>query len=614
LGLIKVLLMSLDLISAIRERKSRNKLIKDTVIIACAASYILLASAALLLFHIPSLVAFLICSFVVIAWQIRARRFFKGSTDEEACEFIDNHYNLKNRASSLLELKRVKEDRLEESDSLEPKIRLLQSQLDKHITDCKPDEILPLKFSTALRFFSLSLPVIWILIGFVLWNFDYRSWQNPGARAASKIEKLLAEQPALPEDLKDELQKLSQLLKEKDIGSDEIEQALQNAENSLKNSQERLAESQAQKAKEIIPEEIPEETDPEEEHDEELPEEDEPPHDETPDEKPDDKEEQKQQEQEQDQEDQQQQEQKKEDQKEAEPDSGGVPDDQDDGRQQGEEAPDEDTGESSEGAEPEEGDEEGDEEGEGSGAGQGDSGDEEGTAPGEGEGESQGQGGSGEEQASDPDGSGEGESGAQEEGDPQDSSQASEDGQQEGALADTEQVLSEIRKEMEENQSEKASSEEAENGEDPQQGDEEGTEQESQGLDSEGEEQSEGAEGKEDDDSFEHVQNEDDKAASEDSDSSGASLSPSEGVKDFDEMEHGGDEPVEDFPGDFEETYIEGGDETFDSRFGSEAGRVLSEEEVESRISIDDVNLARPESLREQEEQAIPPEYRGILR
>jgi len=585
--------MGSDLIDKIKARQSRNRAVRDMAIVACVISYLFLAGAALLFFSIPALIAFLGCSFLIVIWQLKSRKFFRESSDEDACRFIDSHFNLKDRTSSLLELKRMPPD----SPAVDRKIKFIESQLDKSIPEFDPEEVLPLKVSSSLRFFSFSLPLVWLAIFIMLWSFDYSSLQAPGARIASKIEKLLADQPLLPEELKDDLQNLAQLLKTQDPGSEEVMQALLNAENSLRDSQERLAEQQSQGAVETIPEmSQPEEEEKEEQQPPELEEEEK-----------DQKEEEEKSAQEEQQQKQEQEQQEQEEQQESEPEAGGLPDD-DDGSEGGEETPEETTGDSDEASEPEDGEEEGD----GSGAGEGDSGDEEGSAPGEGEGQDQGQGGSGEDQAPDAEGSGEGESGAQEESG-EDASEPSGEGQQEGALADTEQMLSEIRKDIEEKQSQDSKKQQAEETGDSGKGKEEGDTGDDGAGDSEGEEQSEGPDGEKEDQSFEQAKDEEERAASE-SEAPGSSLSPSEGVKDFEDMEQGGDEPVEDLPGDFEETFLPADAEDFNPAHGEDAGRVLSDQDAESRISLEEVNLARPESLREQEEQAIPPEYRGILR
>ncbi|MBX7136424.1 MAG: hypothetical protein K1X83_00470 [Oligoflexia bacterium] len=241
-------------IEALAVRLAKIRRLNLLALVVSALSYGALAAYLGALYSRSLALLILIVMFGLIVLLLRRATRAESVDRFEAAQLIDRQYKTADRTLALVDLagaestgpvgtffKRVsKEIDLQalkgqpsvQSEFADPRAQLIAAQLEPLLDGMNINELSPLRLRTGVRKLFLPVPIVWLAFA-ILFGTRYFSppvLENPLAQAIAN----LIEQQKLPEQLKDRMSELAQLLDSADADELEIEEALHAAEEELK--------------------------------------------------------------------------------------------------------------------------------------------------------------------------------------------------------------------------------------------------------------------------------------------------------------------------------------------------------------------------------------------
>ena len=227
----------LGLIHSVQKRIWRIRLKRAVTYAVATLSYLALGGVCLAFFSVPlacTILGILVPLLVFFAFQRRS--YFHIST-LDAADYIDKKFSLKNRVASFYSLhgeQISREDR--------EKQEFIKAQILDELGHADLSRLTPPVFLEKHKKFLYSLPIVFLLLLFLIpFYISSRSVSFTNTDAQKIAELIHAED--LPEQLKERLEELAQEIEEHDLSDEEVLEALEAAEEALEQAEAELEQS-----------------------------------------------------------------------------------------------------------------------------------------------------------------------------------------------------------------------------------------------------------------------------------------------------------------------------------------------------------------------------------
>ena len=231
--------MTLDqALNHIRSRLRRRAFLSSTVFFSSALGPILLIGVLIaLLSPFAAIIIISIAILAVVAFS--AKRIVKGDFSQRiAAELFDRTLHTKERALTV--------SNWNEADNLD-KREFINDQLRSNLQSFNAAQIVVLELKASeKRNLAISLCCLLVACALLIVLEPFRNQARTAEARA--IEELITENPQLPEQVKEKLQELSTKLEQEPLTSEEVDRALQEAEEQVNKSLEELKNNQTELA------------------------------------------------------------------------------------------------------------------------------------------------------------------------------------------------------------------------------------------------------------------------------------------------------------------------------------------------------------------------------
>lgn len=170
----------------------------------------------------------------VTIWVIIKKRLFARASKDQASLFLDSYFGTKERLTTYQQIVKAK------IHSDKKQAILLDQQLERLLPDFDEKKLIPFVLDSGLRVAFIVIMIACSQIVFSLFNLWNRTESTEEQRAA-EIEKLLSDEEALPEVVREDLQNLAEALQNNELISEAVASALQDSQIEVKAAQKEIA-------------------------------------------------------------------------------------------------------------------------------------------------------------------------------------------------------------------------------------------------------------------------------------------------------------------------------------------------------------------------------------